>query len=486
MILPITHENMEARRWPVVTLVIIAICFVIHSFVAATERSQTRDLNALVSQALTYHAAHPYLKTRPPLDEIVGYRQLPLLAEKPRPEKAPDDEEALARQQQHFDELGLSVQKTIDAFPTRRFGYVPARGDVLGLVTHPFLHGGWLHLLFNLWFLWLCGCNMEDRWGRAVYGPFYVAAGIVAALAHKLLGGSPNVPLIGASGAIAGAMGAFLVTFAKTRIGFVTFVRLRPIFFTAPAFVMLPLWLALQITYLMLAPRNGVAYAAHVGGFVFGVVVAGALRLSGVEKKLDAAVEQSVTTMQDPRIVEASDLTTQGRAAEALALLDELHAEMPSSIDVQLEILRATKMLGQSAREMAAYARLMQLYVRAGEADGAIALFREVRTEKRLFELPAVTLMQMGQTLDGADFPRDATDAYEAVHRNNAETLLAVKAILAHAKIAARLGAIEEARALFTAARESPFSTKELDDAALVELEALDQREPAKSGRVPS
>ncbi|MDI1431666.1 rhomboid family intramembrane serine protease, partial [Polyangium sorediatum] len=430
------------------------------------------------------HAAHPYLKTRPPLDEIIGYTQLPLLAEKPRPEKAPDDEEALARQQQHFDELGLSVQKTIDAFPTRRFGYVPARGDVLGLVTHPFLHGGWLHLLFNLWFLWLCGCNMEDRWGRAVYGPFYVAAGIVAALVHKLLGGSPNVPLIGASGAIAGALGAFLVAFATTRIRFVTFLRLRPIFFTAPAYVMLPLWLALQITYLMLAPRNGVAYAAHVGGFVFGVVVAGVLRLSGVEKKLDDAVEQSVTTMQDPRIVEASDLITQGRAAEALVLLDELHAEMPSSIDVQLEILRATKMLGQRAREMAAYARLMQLYVRAGEADGAIALFRELRAEKRLLELPAATLMQMGQMLDGAGFPRDATDAYEAVHRNNAETLLAVKAILAHAKIATRLGAIEEARALFTAARESPFSTKELDDAALVELEALDQHEPAKSEEI--
>ncbi|HVK66231.1 MAG TPA: rhomboid family intramembrane serine protease [Polyangium sp.] len=486
MILPITHENMEARRWPVVTLVIIAICFVIHSVVAATERSQTRDLSALVSQALTYHAAHPYLKTRPPLDEIIGYTQLPLLAEKPRPEKAPDDEEALARQQQHFDELGLSVQKTIDAFPTRRFGYVPARGDVLGLVTHQFLHGGWLHLLFNLWFLWLCGCNMEDRWGRAVYGPFYVAAGVVAALAHKLLGGSPNVPLIGASGAIAGALGAFLVVFATTRIRFVTFLRLRPIFFTAPAYVMLPLWLALQIAYLMLAPRNGVAYAAHVGGFVFGVVVAGALRSSGVEKKLDDAVEQSVTTMQDPRIVEASDLITQGRAAEALALLDELHVEMPSSIDVQLEILRATKMLGQRAREIAAYARLMQLYVRAGETDGAIALFREVHTENRLLELPAATLMQMGLTLDGAGFPRDATDAYEAVHRKNAETLLAVKALIAHAKIATRLGAIEEARALFTAVRESPFSTKELDDAALVELEALDKLEPAKSGRVPS
>ncbi len=486
MILPITHENMAARRWPFVTLVIMAICFVIHSFVAAAERSRTQELNELVSQAVNYHAAHAYLKRRPPLDKIIGYVKRPLLAEDPRPEKAPDDEEALSLQQQHLDEIGLSVQKTIDAFPTRRFGYVPARGDVLGLVTHQFFHGGWMHLLFNLWFLWLCGCNMEDRWGRAVFGSFYVAAGIVAALTHKVLGGTPNVPLIGASGAIAGALGAFLVAFTNTRIRFVTFFRFRPVFFTAPAYVMLPLWLALQITYLILAPRDGVAYAAHVGGFVFGVVVAGALRASGIEKKLDDAVEQSVTTVQDPRIVEASDLITQDRAAEALALLDELHAEMPSSIDVQLEILRATKMLGQRAREMAAYARLMQLYVRADQVDGAITLFREVRTEKRLPDLPAATLMQMGQALDGAGFPRDATDAYEALHRKNAENLLAVKAMLAHAKIAARLGAIEEARALFTAVRESPFSTKELDDAALVELEALDKLEPAKSGLVAS
>jgi membrane associated rhomboid family serine protease len=470
MILPLAHEHQSSRRLPVVTIVIMVVCFVA---LVVTERAtplRMQRAEAAIQAAIAYRNQHPYLDRCPKLQAI------PLPERTPgegRPRIEPPADEVRRAEQQRLDALCASIDAEIARLPAIRFGYVPARNNLLGLFTYQFLHGGYLHLLGNLWFLWLCGCNMEDRWGRAVYGPFYLAAGVVAALAHKLFGTHPEVPLVGASGAIAGAMGAFLVAFARARIHFVTLVRFRPRFFTAPAYLMLPLWLGSQLLYALSGLEDGVAYTAHVGGFVFGAAVALVLRLSGVEKKLDDAVEQTVTVTQDPRLQKAGELITEERAAEALPILDALQVEMPLSIDVQLELLRAAKALGDRAREIAAYARLIQLYFNGGEEDAALSLFREVAMQRRAQELPAAVLLRAAGTLERRDWLREAEEAYAAVYAPGIHNLMAVKAVIGHAKIAAYLGRRDEARELFTAARESPFSTLELDNAVDAELAKL-------------
>jgi membrane associated rhomboid family serine protease len=474
MILPIAHENMTSRRWPLITIAFMAVCFVALSVVQSVTPSYARNVQQAALAAITYHRAHPYLEPCSFLAERSfggPLRFIDGVVERASPEERATEEERRAEQRQ-LGELCDEVEAALARLPVRRFGYVPARGDVLGLLTHQFMHAGWLHLGFNMWFLWLCGCNMEDRWGRLVYGAIYLGSGVVAALAHKLFGASPDVPLVGASGAIAGAMGAFLVVFAKTRIRFVTFF-FRPVLFSAPAYVMLPLWLASQLFYAAAGTKDGVAYWAHVGGFVFGAAAALALRLSGTEKKLDEAVDRTVTVSQDPRIVEAGELVTQGRADDAIAALERLYAEMPSSIDVQLELLRASKAIGDRVRETAAYGRLIQLYLRTGADDAAMSMFGEVAAEGRQGELPAPLLMQMAQLLEQRGRIRESAVAYQAVHERALESPMAVKAMFGHAKAAARLGQTDAARELFSAARESPFSTRELDDAIDAELAKL-------------
>ncbi len=471
MIFPVAHEHMGHRRWPIITIVIVALCLLVHVVVTPIEKQRGEEANRALNEAFSYHAHHPYLQLAPPLDNLIGY----VRGSRPRmdkPDPKPDNEDELRRQQAHFDNLTLVWQQRLDDRPRRKFGYVPARGDVLQIITHQFLHGDWIHLLSNMWFLWLCGVNLEDRWGRLIYGPFFLASGIAAALVELFFGGIPDVPRIGASGAIAGAMGAFLIVYSKTRIRFVTFIRVRPFFFTARAYVMLPLWFASELFSFFFGKVGSVAYGAHVGGFVFGLLVALVLQQTGVDKKLDQAIEEKITVSQDPRIVEASDLTTQGRAVEALTLLDQF-TDASSNIDVQLETLRAAKAAGQTGREMEAYGRLLQLYIRDKQNDAAITLLREVRADKRLAELPAPALMTMGQTLEKTGLEREATDAYDALHRGNPTSLVAVKAMLAQAKIEVRLGAIDHARELFTIVRESPFSTKELDDVVDEELKKL-------------
>jgi membrane associated rhomboid family serine protease len=133
-----------------------------------------------------------------------------------------------------------------------------------------FLHASWAHVLGNLLFLWIFGNNVEERLGSYVYAAFYVVGGIVATGAYVLAKPDSTVPVLGASGAIAAVMGAYLVWFPRARVLSVV----PPIFFLPfylPAYVVLGGWFVLQF---LTDPNSGVAWIAHVGGFAFGVAVA--------------------------------------------------------------------------------------------------------------------------------------------------------------------------------------------------------------------
>ena len=145
------------------------------------------------------------------------------------------------------------------------------------LVTSMFLHGSWMHLLGNMWFMWLFGNNVEDSMTRPRFVAFYLLTGLAAALAQVVADPTSAVPMVGASGAISGVMGAYLVLFPRVRVytlvplGF--FIQRIPL----PAWVMLIYWAFLQfaggITSVVSEEAGGVAFWAHVGGFVAGVVL---------------------------------------------------------------------------------------------------------------------------------------------------------------------------------------------------------------------
>lgn len=140
------------------------------------------------------------------------------------------------------------------------------------LLTSMFLHGDWLHLLGNLWFLWIFGNNVEDALGRVRFVGFYLVVGIVAALAHVAsVPGSP-LPMVGASGAISGVMGAYLVLFPHARVKTLLFLLLFVTILELPAWIYLLYWFGLQLVSSALGAGSGVAFWAHIGGFVAGAV----------------------------------------------------------------------------------------------------------------------------------------------------------------------------------------------------------------------
>ena len=157
----------------------------------------------------------------------------------------------------------------------------PGKIVYLALLASMFLHGSPAHLFGNLLFLWVFGNDIENRWGRARYLLLYLVGGVVASLAHVLSNPDSTVPMIGASGAIAAVMGAYLVCYPATRVKTIIFlgvVLLRKV----KAVWLLLVWLATQL--ILIGGSSGVAWAAHVGGFLFGAVVGLLWRQRGRER----------------------------------------------------------------------------------------------------------------------------------------------------------------------------------------------------------
>ncbi len=151
------------------------------------------------------------------------------------------------------------------------FGYLH---QLLSFFSYMFLHGGFFHLLGNMWVLYVFGDNVEDRLGPYRYLAFYLLCGLASGLIHLIFNFRANIPVIGASGAIAGIMGAYFILYPSAKVLTLFPVIIIPFFFEIPAFVFLGLWFLIQFFNAAMTPAyaSGVAWWAHVGGFAFGAV----------------------------------------------------------------------------------------------------------------------------------------------------------------------------------------------------------------------
>jgi membrane associated rhomboid family serine protease len=179
------------------------------------------------------------------------------------------------------------------------FALIPARyfasnsygastlADYVPFVTNTFMHGGWLHLILNMWTLWLFGPTVEDRLGHGRYLAFYLVCGICASIAHAVVNPSSDVPALGASGAIAGVLGCYMRFFPWARVVVVVPIIFVPLFFEVPAFLYVGLWFVLNLVqgtaeFLVSSSSagGGVAWWAHIGGFIAGLAFGPLLRRS--------------------------------------------------------------------------------------------------------------------------------------------------------------------------------------------------------------
>jgi membrane associated rhomboid family serine protease len=194
-----------------------------------------------------------------------------------------------------------------------KYGAIPRsilEGDVLSILTSMFLHGGIAHLIGNMVFLFVFGDNIEDRFGHLKYLIIYIAWGAAAALIHSIFAvstGGGMVPAVGASGAISGVMGAYLVMFPRAKIFtviiafFITTIRI-------PALAFIPFWFILQVIFGFLDPFGGVAFLAHIGGFIAGLGTGYGWKLFLSEKNMKLPLfkmDSALIRKKRPRIEDA-------------------------------------------------------------------------------------------------------------------------------------------------------------------------------------
>jgi membrane associated rhomboid family serine protease len=183
---------------------------------------------------------------------------------------------ALGRDLERFIMLNGVIPAAVVGWPR---SHLPLTAVALPFLTSMFLHGGWLHLIGNMWYLWIFGDNIEDRLGHFTYLIFYLLCGLGAGIVHTVVNYDTVVPSVGASGAIAGVLGAYLVSYPYAKV-----LTLVPIFIfiqiiEIPALIVLGLWFVMQFfsgaaaLATTSANAGGVAWWAHIGGFIIGIIL---------------------------------------------------------------------------------------------------------------------------------------------------------------------------------------------------------------------
>src|SRR5215471_19030252 len=467
MLVPIRHENMEARRWPVVTLALIAINTIVFLLTTGSMSNEGSQLGEIKGDILILAALHPELKMPPASQRLVdAFKQNHAkewnLVQNPNRAainafdakiKQIDDPEQL---QEEMDSLNQQYAQLSAVSITEQYAFTPARPHAISYLTANFLHGGWMHLIGNLWFLWLAGFVLEDFWGRSLYSTFYLVAGAASMQFDAWLNPGSIVPTLGASGAIAALMGAFLVRFPKMRIEMLWWFFLRPRRFKAPAYWLLPAWLVVEVFYgSLFGQSTGVAHWAHVGGFLFGALAAVGLRYSGLEQKANQQIENELTLESDSDIQRASDLIDQGQLDSAEILLKEHVVRKPDSVDGYNLLLQTYRKQNLPAPPEI-LEKLCATHLKAGESELAWVAYEDYLKAGGQ-PLPAAPWLEVCRAAEKLQNFDRALEEYDKLIQTYPGERTSILAQLAVGRLCLkRLNAPQRALEYFEAAENSP------------------------------
>jgi tetratricopeptide (TPR) repeat protein len=295
-----------------------------------------------------------------------------------------------------------------------------------------------MHLIGNMYLLWLCGCSLEDVWGRPLYIVFYLSSGAAAAMAQAWAFPDSPAHLVGASGAIAGLMGAFLIRFYNARIRFFYWYYIRFGTFFAPAWLMLPLWLLSQVFYALLyEDASPVAFWAHIGGFVFGSFIALFVKWTLVEEAfLAPAIEEKTTLFtQHPEVKAALACMEKDHHQESIG---HLHAALRANredVDALQLLAQSQHAIGKSNEAANTLRNKMQIHLRRREKDLAVDTYFEIMKLSPEAGLSAREILSLAPALVQHDQYRDAVLLYHQLVKSNTEPLHKLKASIALADL---------------------------------------------------
>jgi membrane associated rhomboid family serine protease len=477
LFLPLRHENMEGRRWPVITIGLIVLnvlAFLGTHWRIDEENPQRTELRAHI---LLLAASHPELTMPSEVVEMVsafrrdhpetwaeaGSHTRDLADAWDARVRLMDEPAALQAEMDTLSSQYLSLQS---ASLLEEYAFIPAHPSALSYLTASFLHGGWLHIIGNLWFLWLAGAILEDTWGRIIYPLFYLVAGVAALQIHAWFNPGSVVPTSGASGAVAALMGAFLVRFPKSKIEVAVILGIRSLVnlsagngirFKAAAYWLLPIWLLTEVfSGVLVGKSSGVAHWAHVGGFAFGALTALALRYSGLEQRANAAIEAKVSWTADPAIVQATEQMEQGKLDAAVATLQAFLAAKPDSVEGYTLLHQVYWRKSDMPAYRDTIAKLIQLHLKSQNLDAAWQDYEDFRNGGG-DALPSALWLELCRAIEGQGNLERVVAEYERLANKWPTERAAILALLAAGRLSLKnLNRPAEALRFYQTAAKSP------------------------------
>jgi membrane associated rhomboid family serine protease len=469
MLIPIKHENMEARRWPVITLALIAINVAVFLFTMSAIEDETPELGEIKSHILILAALHPELKMQAESQRLVdafkqshpdqwAHVQSPyrdVINTYDARIKMMEDPSKL---QAEMDSLNTQLVSLTKTSIVEQYAFVPAQPTALSYLTANFLHGGWLHLIGNMWFLWLAGFVLEDVWGRWLYSAFYLIAGAAALQFYAWSNPGSITPTLGASGAVAALMGAFLVRFPKMKIEMAWLFLFKLYRFKAAAYWLLPLWLGVEIFYgSLFGSSSGVAHWAHVGGFLFGALAALAIQHSGIEHKTNKKIEEKLGWTNDPELEQASGMMDHGQLAEALALLTNYVAAKPNSLDAWNLLREIHTRQSDTKAYLDATVKTCGLHLKAHEVEAAFQDYAEF-IDSGGGKLPAANWLELCKGAEEMqEFDRACSEYHELAQAYPTDRQALTAQLSAARLCLKRLNRPQDALTLYQTAAASPI-----------------------------
>jgi len=469
MLIPIRHEGMHARRWPIITFALIGLNIVCFLFSYPTIQTEAPRLGELKAHILLMAASHPELTLSPQVQQLVDdfkQRQPATWAQAQNPSRDVADgfdaqmrlQDDDAQLQSQLDSLSEQYAQLKANSLVEQYAFVPAHPKTISYLTANFLHGGWLHLIGNMWFLWLAGFVLEDVWGRPLYAVFYLIAGAAALQLYAWTNSGSTVPTLGASGAVAALMGAFLVRYPKMKIEMLwLFGFFRSYRFKAPAYALLPLWLLLEVFYgTLLGTSSSVAHWAHVGGFVFGALAALGVQHSGLEQKANQGIEEELTLTSDAEVQQASDLIDQKQFEPAISTLSGYVQTHPNSVDAHMLLVHAYRGINDQTAAIQTLEKLCAIHSAAGEPELVWKTYEDFMSLGGK-NLPANLWLDVARAAEKLQFFDRAVSEYETLAQTHSQERQAISALLAAGRICLKqLNQPERALGFFEAAEKSP------------------------------
>jgi len=443
VIFPVGHET-RIQRIPYVTVGIIAlnvIVFLIGLGIQSNEDNSIKvkelDIRAKIE------AIDPNYFQRKRMEKLFEDPRYKHLKDDPEIQKQIEGykKELTEEQKERIEGLEKEYERLPEMRFNYRWGFVPARWSFINMVTSAFLHGGWMHIIGNMLFLWIFGTALEDKWGPYVYTGFYLMGAVAASAMHGFVESGSEIPEIGASGAIMACCGAFMYRFYNTKVimGWAVwiFLHIRRGRFRVAAWVVTLIYFLEDLASLFISRSMGgggtVAYGAHVGGFLFGFIVAVVLGQFGLEKKY-LAPKYDLDGEEHIVPEEYQNALQQIQRGELDAALINLQATLVKEKDYLPALGEIFKIYLAKKDQNAAIdmgTRVVDGFLKLDEAPLATDTYFKLVKEFPNASLKPAIQFRIADALTRAASYRDAAIAYRNLATNHPGGAMAQKALLA-------------------------------------------------------